>query len=334
MATIREVAREAGCSIATVSRVINKQGKYSSETEERVKAVVEQLGYRTNITAKRLKRGTTMTVGLVTSEYRLLNHPALTSTSVKLLQASEFNVEIVFGKPLNQCIALLDEGRFDGLIIIDSARDERALKQLTDSKYRFVLLGVDTDREDVNRVEIDYFTGGYKATEYLIRNGHSEILLLEDNQPVSVSEEIRRGYLFALDENGISYRGSLICTKNVGEYTGQEQFGYAALKESLREERFSAVFATDDRIACGAVRALSESKLCVPDQCSVIGFGNLYLSEYMLPPLTTVAVPLSEMAELGTEILLNSITRHDSAVKSVTLKPQLVVRKTVSKRLT
>lgn len=334
MVTIREVAREAGCSIATVSRVINRRGKYTSETEIRVKKAVEQLGYRTNITARSLKKGSTMSIGFVTSEYRLLNHPEFVSTAVKILQASEFKVEIVLGRTLNQCIAFLEEGRFDGLLITDSKRDERALGGLTGSRRPFVLLGGDTDREDINRVEIDYFAGGYGVTRHLIRKGHSEILLLEDRLPGFVSQEIRRGYLFALDEQGIGYRESLIVTQREGKATDQERFGYTALKESLQEEHFSAVFATNDRIAYGAIRAMAESDLPVPDQCSVVGFGNQSLSEYLSPPLTTVVVPLIQMAELGTEILLNSITKADNVVKSVSLKPQLVERKTVSKRLT
>jgi len=337
--TIKQVARAAGCSIATVSRVINKQGKYSSVTEERVKKAVERLGYRTNITARRLKKGSTMSVGLVTSEYRLLNHPELLSTAIKFLQSHGFNVEIVLGRTLSQCFSLLCEGRFDGLLITDSTRDERAIKDLIDSGHRFVLLGGETGREDVNLVDIDYFSGGYQATKLLIRNGHSDILLLEGRSLGFVSQEIRRGYLFALDEHGIGYRESLIVTNTEGLYKSQELFGYISLKARLsaglsQPEKFTAVFSTDDRIAAGVMRAMAECGIVVPTQRSVIGFGNLSISEYLFPPLTSVVVPLAGMAELGAEILVNSITREDSVVKSVNLKPQLVERNTVSKRLT
>ncbi|MBN2323284.1 MAG: LacI family DNA-binding transcriptional regulator [Spirochaetes bacterium] len=334
MVTIRDVAKKAGCSTATVSRVINKKGKYTAETEKRVKLAIRALGYRVNITARRLKRGQTMCVGIVTSEYRLLNTPELIRTSVRYLAGCGFNVELILGQPPESYISLLDEGRFDGLLVTDIVRDERTVKLLVDSGLHFVLLGGETDREDIHRVEIDYFTGGYEATKLLIRNGHSEILFLSDGQPGSVTEEIKRGYLFALDEHGIGYRENLIMEYARPVWTEQGRFGYETAKRALLSERFSALFAVHDRIAYGAVAAFLEQNVGVPSHCSVIGFGNTDGSAYFTLPLTSVAVPVIQMAELGCEILSASIIRKDNVVKSVRLKPRLVERKSVVKRLT
>jgi DNA-binding LacI/PurR family transcriptional regulator len=307
MVTIREVAKKAGCSTATVSRVINKKGKYTTETEKKVKRAIQTLSYRVNVTARRLKRGQTMCVGIVTSEYRLLNTPELVRTSAHYLAGCGFT-EIV--------------------------RDERTVKLLVDSGLHFVLLGGETDREDIHRVEIDYFSGGYEATKLLIRNGHTDILFLSDGQPGSVTDEIKRGYLFALDEHGIGYRESLIVETAHPVPSEQGLFGYEAAKRALLSERFSALFAVHDRIAYGAVGAFFEQNIQVPSHCSVIGFGNTDGSAYFTRPLTSVAVPVNQMAELGAEMLSAQIIQKDNVVKSIRLKPRLVERESVAKRLT
>ena len=150
MTTIKDVAKQADVSIATVSRIINKKGKYSKETEQKVKKAIDKLGYTPNVIAKKLKTGTTGTIGLITCESRLLQSSPLISSSIKTLISHGFSVEIVLDRTLRDCALLFNEGRYDGLLIIDGHRDEYALKLLIESDRRFVLLGGDIEREDVN----------------------------------------------------------------------------------------------------------------------------------------------------------------------------------------
>ncbi len=334
MITIRDVAKKSGVSIATVSRVINKKGKYREETERKVYRAIKELGYTVNITAKNLKTGSTGTIGIVTKEFRIIHNPELINTSVKVLTLHGFSVEIKLNKSLNDCLTLLNEGRFDGLLITDIDKDEIALKSLIDSGRKFVLLGGDIEREDANIVEIDYFQGGYIATKKLIKMGHTEILFIEDNRELFFTQEIKRGYLFALDENGIQYKETLIKQGEINSSYSREFFGYSITKRSIKDENFSAVLATDDKIAYGSLKAITETGIRVPENRSIIGFGDLSSSKYLSPPLTTVRLPVSQMGELGSEILVNNIKREDSIIKSVKLKVQLVERGTISKRLT
>jgi LacI family transcriptional regulator len=333
MATIKDVAKHAAVSIATVSRVINKKGKYSTHTEHKVKKAIDELGYTTNVIAKKLKTGTTGTIGFVTCEFRLIYSSRLISTSIKKLTSHGFSVEIILDRTLKDCALLFNEGRYDGLIITDAHRDESALTQLIESDRKFVLLGGDIEREDVNFVEIDYFLGGYIATKKLIRTGHTEILLLADNMPSYAVGEIRRGYLFALDEHGIGYKEDLLKKNQTGNLLSREMIGHTILKDAVKSTRFSAIFTTDDRIAYGAIKGIKEQGLSVPSDISVIGFGNLSLSAYSIPPLTTIEAPFEQMAELGSEILVNNIRRGDSIVKSVKLKPLLIERDSLAKRV-
>lgn len=370
MATIKDVAEKACVSIATVSRILNKKGKYSEETESRVHKAAEELGYTPNLTAKSLKTGLTGTIGIAIKEYFLLHYPVLLHKAIKVLTQQNYSVEIILNAKMKDCVNLLNRGQFDGLLIACIDNDEHALRSLIKSRRNFVFLGGSIEREDVNMIEIDYFQGGYIATQHLINLGHDNILFIEDNENLFFTQEIKRGYLFALDESGIQYKENLIVYgdhtySEPGEFTGYnsvrrliskrqpaKQVAFTKPFRSLedkanrnnhqqsgwlrngREADFSAVLTTDDKIAYGALKALKDGGLRVPADKSIIGFGNLSSSEYLSPPLTTVEIPLSQMGELGAEILVNNIKRRDSIIKRVKLKIRLAQRETLSKRLT
>jgi len=332
MATVKDVAERAGVSIATVSRVLNKKGRYTKATEQKVYEAVQELKYTVNLTAKSLKTGLTGTIGILVNEYYLLSCPEILEAAIKMLKTQRFSIEIVLNATLEDSITLFGEGKYDGLLLIESSRDDRSLRTLIETKQNFVLLGGDTAREDVNLVEIDYFQGGYITTKQLISLGHTHILFIEDNPELYFTQEIKRGFLFALDENGIQYKKDLLIHGN-GELPYKKEFlGYSTVKALLNKNTFSAVLTTDDRIACAVLRAASEEGSKVPDHISVIGFGDLNQSEFLLPPLTTVKTPTSQMGELGAEILVNNIKRQDNIVKRVKLKTHLVKRNTLARR--
>jgi LacI family transcriptional regulator len=232
---------------------------------------------------------------------------------------------------MKSCVTLLNEGKYDGLLLVDPPRDESSLGKLIQSGGNVVFLGGDLEREDVNIVQIDLFGGGYQATKELINHGHTQILFIEDNPELNITQEIKRGYLFALDENGIQYKEELLF-QNRDMSIEKESLGYRAV-ETLREGRFfSAILTTDDRVACGALYAAKEHSLQVPEDLSLIGFGDRAGSKYLTPSLSTVKLPNTQMAELGAEILINNIRRKDSIVKRVALQTQMVKRDTISKK--
>jgi DNA-binding LacI/PurR family transcriptional regulator len=372
--TIRDVAREAGVSIATVSRVMNRIGRYSAETERLVLEAAERVGYAANLPARILKTGVARTIGLVAAECILVNSPALLSAAGRVLRANGFAIQLFPGADLGECVTVAREKRVDGLLLAFVGRDDRALARLLKTGTAFVLLGGDVEREDVNLVEIDFFQGGYLATQHLLHLGHRDILFAQDRPRSLPSGEILRGHLFALDESGIQYREELTGSREAG-YAGDsndaapaardaggnegagdrspldggppdgyplglplEREGYERVGRALgrggAHARFSAVLATDDRIAYGALRALEEQGLGVPEDRSVAGFGDAGPSAYLHKPLTTVDVPYRQQGELGAEILVNNILRKDEVVKRVKLKVHLIRRETTSKVLT
>ena len=247
-----------------------------------------------------------------------------------MLHSHNFSLEIILDSNLSDCSRLLSEGKFDGLLITDANVEPGGLRELIERAGDLVFLGGDIEREDVNLVEIDYFQGGYLATNQLISLGHTDILLVEDNTSQFFTQEIKRGYLFSLDENGIQYKEPLIVRGESPKAAVRETIGFTAVKQSFREVSFSAVLTTDDKIAYGALKAIREEGLRVPEDVSVIGFGNMSPSEYIVPRLSTIEIPISQMGELGAEILLNNITRKDRIIKRVKLKIQMIDRKSMS----
>ena len=334
MATIRDVAGEAGVSIATVSRVLNGKGKYTDTTFRRVMEAVDRLHYASNAAARSLKTGVTGRIGLCIRPYHMVIAPGILVTINDVLNGSGFSVEILQSASPSDCLPIMREKAYDGLLLLDPVQDETSLGRLISAGSNIVLLGGETAREDVNIVEIHFFQGGYRATKELIRLGHREILFIEDLQLASV-KEIKRGYLFAHDENGIQYRDELIVPSGPVPGTAREQAGRDGFHRFFESSvPFSAVLTVDDRTAYGVISAAQESGTAVPDTVSVIGFGDTAGSSFHNPPLTTVKTPLSEMCELGCEILVNNIRRGDGTVKRVRLTTQLVRRMTQAKKLT
>lgn len=332
MVTIKDIARSSRLSIATVSRILNKKGNYSKETEKKVLRIAKDFGYIANLTARSLKTGLTRTIGIVLNDFYLQQYPSLISSVFDVLRTHDFSLEIILNSNLSECSRLLSEGRFDGLLITDINVEPGELRELTERAGDLVFLGGDIEREDVNLVEIDYFQGGYLATKHLINLGHTDILFIEDDTNLFFTQEIKRGYLFSLDENGIQYKEPLIIRGDTSSPTAREITGFNAVKRNFRETSFSAVLATDDKIAYGALKAVSEEGLKVPGNLSVIGFGNMSPSEYIVPRLSSVEIPISQMGELGAEILLNNITRKDSIIKRVKLKIQMIDRESLSSK--
>jgi LacI family transcriptional regulator len=327
MATIRDVAALAGVSIATVSRILNGRGTSTPETERRVRQAVRELRYTVNRTARSLKTGRTATVALLLRSHRLLENPEILATLCMVVQERGCMVELLLDGDMEDTVVLSGGGRYGGLLLLDMPRSEAALGTLVKTGQRFVLLDGDSEREDINAVEIDHFGAAYTVTSELISRGHREILFVEDNTDLHYTQELKRGYLFALDEQGITYRDELLIHTS-GSTADREALGYDSLG---KEPGCTAVLTTQDRIAFGVLSAARELDLEVPGDLSVIGYGNTPLSVHSHPALTTITVPLRQLAELGAEILMNSISREDSIVKRVTLQAQLVLRDTLGR---
>jgi DNA-binding LacI/PurR family transcriptional regulator len=242
-------------------------------------------------------------------------------------QATDFGYSLFLcqssAQPQREVAAVraLHENRVAGVIVTSSRVGERYVPLLEQMKVPIVLINNEHAGQYVGFVAMDDVRGGCRATEYLLGLGHRRIAYVSGWPEAKSSRDRLRGYGEALQSRGLAIDSSLICAG-----TGRMEGGYEAMQELLRRRpRPTAVFCYNDITAIGALRALHEAGVRVPEQVSVIGFDDIALAAYAAPPLTTVAQPKYEMGQLAMRMLLDLISRR-GPVQNVVLQGELVVR--------
>lgn len=186
----------------------------------------------------------------------------------------------------------------------------------------FVFIDYPTKDEEIYSVVVDNESGAFEATEYLISLGHQKIAFLEGHEAAWDSRARFMGFLKALTANSIEFNPLLV---EKGNFT--REGGYKATKKLLEKgEEFTAIFASNDQMAIGAVRAIKEKGLKIPDNISIIGFDNIEASSIIDPPLTTVMQPIYEIGKKATEILIRLINEEKIEQKKFMLKTKLIKR--------
>ncbi|MCS7283784.1 MAG: LacI family transcriptional regulator, partial [Anaerolineae bacterium] len=287
--TIQDVARRAGVSRQTVSRVLNNKGEVRPETRERVLAAIEELNYRPNAVARSMVRGHTYTLGCIA--------PTLTDyTFASIIEGAQAEARrqgyfILTGSAPteHEVESLLEEflhRQVDGLIVFNPYADGRFryLLPLIENGTPVVYLGNTPCSEPVSSVRCDDRDGGYQATRYLLELGHRAIATITGPPNEECVGDRLDGYRRALAEYALSVNERLILR---GDWSAIS--GYRATSSLLETGvSFTAIFAQNDQMAIGAIRALREAGLQVPRDVSVIGFDDIPLASYFDPPLTTL----------------------------------------------
>ena len=332
MATIRDVAREADVSIATVSRVLNKRGKYSKEIENRVIKTAEKLNYTINAGAKRLKTGITQLIAITIPEYYLLQYPEMLNCMIQYLFSNGFHTDILVNVNIYNLYKFIKEGRYDGIIVLNPEQDDKTVHKIIKDEVPAVFIGGELEREDINIIDIDFFQAGYLATRYLIKAGHKNIIFALENESLYASREIKRGYLFAHDEYGIQYSEENIIKIDNQNNTDINTIYFSDLFKN--NSSFSAIFTIDYTNTLGALKSLNDIGIEVPEDVSLIACGENSKLKYLIPDLNMVILPIEQTAKLAAEMLTNSIINNDKVVKKIKLMVQIKKGKSVLKRLT
>ncbi|MGW5650524.1 LacI family DNA-binding transcriptional regulator [Streptomyces humi] len=336
--TIRDVAQEAGVSVATVSRTLAGNYPVAQETRARVMAAVESLHYVVNVHAKALSGQVAGPVALVIKD---ITGPSLAHVAAGVEQEAADR-----GRLSLVCATRDDPAREDALVqlmreqhaaavllvggvVSDDAYQRRMAnyaKALDAAGSRLVLVGRPALAEGLPVTIVDYDNrgGAFQAVSHLLASGHRRILFLGGESDLSSAEERRSGYLDALRAHGADPVEEL---DTEGAYTRAS--GYARTRDALRERvEFTAVFAATDMLALGAIAALREAGLDVPADVSVVGFDDVPFAADLTPPLTTVRVPYEELGRTAVRLALE---RGDSrnGDQRVMLGTQLVIRQSV-----
>ncbi len=333
MPTIRDVAAHAHVSPTTVSHVINGTRFVDPETEERVRTAIEALGYRPNSLARSLRRRSTSTIGLLVPDN---SNPFFADVARAIEDAGfakGYNVILCNSDGSEEkevaYIDVLLSKQVDGLILISSGNRPDPLHTILDAGVPVVVADRELGELPVDQVLVDNEQGGYLAGKYLTGLGHRRIGCIAGPAGLALSAERIRGFRRALAESDLELPDEAIAHGKL-HYAG----GEAAMLDLLaRDLDLTAVFAGNDLMAIGAIKVLRHSNVRVPDDVSVIGFDNILQSNAIVPALTTIAQPVTELGQISVSLLLKQIM-EPSGVPSRVLLPTTLVERESCRALT
>lgn len=325
MATIKDVAERAQVSVATVSYVINKKKKVSKDLVERVNQAIKELNYRPSRVARSLRTGMTMNVGLLIDD--ISNQFGAEFTIGLIHAAREKGYDVVISSvyhDIEEEYKILDRflsQRVDGIIYGGYGAAEKKLLDIEASGIPVVAVDKPLQSGQVSSVLIDNRQAVFMALEYLVRLGHQSICYIA-GFPENPNTVIR----------ALAFR-DFLCQHNLpfgtesivyGDYNLEH--GYRSVMELLDVRRYTAIFCGDDMIAFGAMSALKQIGVRVPEEMAVIGFDNVPLSAFFDPPLTTVNYPMREMGKKAFEIFYERVKKRTKKIQHLLLPANLVIR--------
>jgi LacI family transcriptional regulator len=327
MATIKDVAREANVSVATVSRVFNSSGPVSEQTRTRIQEVAARLCYSPHGAARSLTTRRTSTLGVLLpdlygeffSEVIRGMDQAAQRKGYHLLVSSSHDAKAEIEAALRAM-----RGRVDGLIAMSPHLDAASLIANVPSMLPVVLLNCQVTGDGYDALTIENQSGAYQMIQHLVALGHRSIAIIRGSQGNYDADERLLGYRAALRDSGIEPRPEW---EVPGDFT--ETSGYQAIERLLSiRERPTAVFAANDAMAIGALGALRDAEVLVPDHIAVVGFDDIPLARYMNPPLSSVHVAIAELGIRAVETLLHAIDRkNEHTRRHQRLETTLVIRR-------
>ena len=327
MATIREVAESAGVSYATVSHVINNTRLVSPETRERVLAAMDALNYRPNALARSLRQGKTNTLGLVLPDsanpfFAEISRSIEDEAFKKGYSVFLCNTELDTQRELFY-VDVLSKKQVDGIVFVAAGDQADSLEFLVGRNMPVVMIDREVPSVEVDAVLTDNQLGGYLATRHLLELGHQRIACISGPSSITPSAERMIGYRKALEEAGLPYDEKLILRGDYHAQSGME-ITHSILKMNPRP---TAIFALNDLMALGALRAAAEDGCTVPGDLAVVGYDDLEIARFTNPPLTTIAQPKKEIGVKAIELLVDRISRKDRSPSRLVLPPELIVRR-------
>jgi DNA-binding LacI/PurR family transcriptional regulator len=325
--TIKDISEMTGFSIRTVSRVINNDDNVKKETREIIEKTLGETGFQTNIFAKNLRKKSMNNI-MVVIEKQKNTYPGQWYNILfqKIIdRLSEFNYNIFLTEyipeqkePLNG-IQFLKSGFVDGAILFNIKEKDKKIKLFKEASIPFVTIEKDK-KADNPYVCTDNFFGIYRAVEHLVNTGIKDIKMLIGNLGYTLNNERKNGLIKAFEDYNLKFDASNIISDI---RTFKDTYEYCKNTEKLPE----ALIISGDEKAFGAIKALHERRIKIPEEISIIGYDNIPLSEFTTPALTTIEQPADEIAHTAADILINLI-RKEKVQTQVTLPVKLIKRET------
>lgn len=318
-------------SHTTVSRSLNDSPLISKETKERVREIAEKYNYRPNVSARSLVLSKSYNIGLFLSTLK-------TGTTANFFLNSVRGANSIIKGKYHLSVEAIDDledfqqvtsRHFDGIIVMSqSPNDDEFIAHVLKMNIPLVVLNREVIGQKVTTVLSDDLTGAYNITRYIIEQGHRDIAIIEGKQEFRTTYKRKLGFLSAHSDAGLTFNEGLAFR---GKYDLQS--GYNAMQQILDlEELPTAVFCSNDEMALGAMKAIKQRGIIMPDEISIAGFDDMGFTAYLTPSLTTVLRPVEEMSREGAQILLNKIENENiEELGIINLDTKMIIRDSIKK---
>jgi len=325
---IREVAKRARVSTATVSRVVNKVSTVNPQMAKRVWSVIEELGYYPNTQARALVSGRSRIFGLIISDIANPFFPEIVQVFERI--AVQHHYEILLSstnndpKRMETSVRRMLERRVEGVAVLTFGMEEQLIEHLRVRKVPVVFVDVGPQRPRVSNIRIDYMHGIRQAVQHLAALRHERIAFISGPLRLKSAVARHQAFLKSMQEIGLPAPSTYVVE---GDHTMEG--GMQAFSRLLAQsEQPTAVICSNDMTAIGVMRRSHELKITIPGDLSVIGFDDIRLAQFMIPPLTTIQMSQSEIARLAFDALMADVQRETPAPNGTeyVLRTNLVLR--------
>ncbi|SNX54624.1 LacI family DNA-binding transcriptional regulator [Thermoanaerobacterium sp. RBIITD] len=330
MITIKDVAKEAGVSVATISRVLNNSPGVSDETRKMVLSVIKRLNYNPNLLGRNLRRMETKMILVLLPTISNPFYARIVKGIEDVAQKNGYGVMLCNTdsdvKRERMYLELLKNRLSDGVIFMAPEIDEGELNEIGE-KFAAVQCCEYKEGANVSHVSIDNFKAAYKAVKHLIGLGHKDIGLISCKNNFLSTKQREEGYKKALIDFGIEFNPQYV---RYGDYSFKS--GFRATKSLLADaDKITAIFAISDIMAIGAIKAANENGLKIPDDIAIVGFDNISFAPMYNPSLTTISQPKYDIGCTAMELLIKQIKERGDNKENIILEHELIIRESTVK---
>ncbi len=333
--TIKDVAKRAKVAPSTVSRVIADHPKITQETKERVRRIMDELGYHPNLLARNLVRQSSQTIGIVTKEttkHSLYDpfFPAALKGMGNLLHEKDYSIQLTTGETkeeiYQEVVKMVQGKNVDGIIVLYSRDDDPVLTYLLDCDFPFVMLGKPTVHvNEIMYVDNDNVKAAREITEHLLSIGHRQIAYIGGDLKFEVHKDREQGYREALQMAGV--QETLIFRESITKESGEK-----IVEQLLKmKHRPTAVVTTDELMCLSILSALYAKGLRVPEDIAITTFTDSLISELASPPLTTVNINPFQLGYEAAKSLVELLQDPDMMKRNILVPTSIVTRESCKK---
>ncbi|WP_059104320.1 LacI family DNA-binding transcriptional regulator [Shouchella shacheensis] len=335
MATVKDIAKQAGVSVTTVSRALNGYDDVSEKTRARIREIAESLNYSPNAMARSLVTNQSKTIGLLVSglsEEGAKDHFTFDVLNGLNDRASEYGYDLILfntnsaKQRVKSYAQLCRERRVEGVILQGVKVDDPYLQEVIESDIPCVLIDIPITGKNVGYVTTDNVLGAYEAVRYLIKQGHEAIAFMNGHEKAYVSGKRLEGYNQAMAEAGVPVDASWVLNGEFSEPVARDQ----ALRFLQEHREVTAMFCSSDLMALGVMQASKRLGVTVPKDLSIVGYDDIVIAEYAHPSLTTVAQDKFQMGSAAADLLMDFLQGKETSGEKI-LPTNLVIRDSVTR---